>query len=1014
MNTINDAICEVERKIGRERSMIHGARAMEQLTKNQVIHQQLRANIKEAEKNIAYLEERLQKLRLRQAGVHSKSSTSVSGLSTGNGQDSEDKSKETNSQPPLTNLDIIKYDTPITIAKISVMLQQLEFKLTLEKQFREGIDKMAKLYQREGDKRSIFEAETKRVESAQKIKLLQQALKRYHDLHIEIDEDDLNTGTQLIAPNIRRPQSGTLTICIGSLRNVNHSSTSITRTTETVAVIKIEDVERSRTRPSRNDKFNEAFDIDVEKANEVEIVVYDKKNDKTIPIALLWIRLSDLVEQLRRKKIEQEISDSGWVSADKMDTDPLSKSTGNRRSLLVIPKNETSHGSSSTTSVVSPPVSAWFSMEPVGQIYLSLNFVKHNLRKRPFDAGLGRQGAIRARKDTIHEVFGHKFVQQQFYQIMRCAFCGEFLKNTFGMQCEDCHYTCHKKCYPKVVVKCISKPSDGTENEYEKINHRIPHHFEAHTNIGANWCCHCGYILPLGKKVARKCTECGVTAHVQCMHLVPDFCGMSMEMANRILYELRTTKPRKTPTATRSASIPSTPVSKLTSKSEANHAKKDSVVSTTSLISPLAPTQQSPPPVSTPVSVPVIEISSPPSLTPAPSIKRKPIPPGDNEQPLSPYSIPQAEAETPKQDVTIVDSVGRPVQATDANLAKTLVEPSKVVGLDSFNFISVLGKGNFGKVMLAESKKTKNLFAIKVLKKSFILENDEIESIKSEKRVFLVANREKHPFLLNLHSCFQTETRIFFVMDYVSGGDLMLHIQQEQFYPRRAQFYAAEVCLALKYFHDNGIIYRDLKLDNILLSPDGHIKLADYGLCKENMWDKNTTVTFCGTPEFMAPEILLEQKYTRAVDWWAFGVLIYQMLLGQSPFRGDDEEEIFDAILTDEPLYPIHMPRDSVFILQQLLTRAPEKRLGSGPNDAEDVMAHPFFSNINWDDIYHKRIQPPFVPKLEGPKDTKYFDEEFTSELPILTPIQSTLSPEMQMHFEGFSYISDFDTPLGN
>jgi classical protein kinase C len=124
--------------------------------------------------------------------------------------------------------------------------------------------------------------------------------------------------------------------------------------------------------------------------------------------------------------------------------------------------------------------------------------------------------------------------------------------------------------------------------------------------------------------------------------------------------------------------------------------------------------------------------------------------------------------------------------------------------------------------------------------------------------------------------------------------------------------------LALKYFHENGVIYRDLKLDNILLTLDGHIKIADYGLCKEDMHYGSTTSTFCGTPEFMAPEILMDKRYGRAVDWWAFGVLIYQMLLQQSPFRGEDEDEIYDAILADEPLYPIHMPRDSVSILQKV------------------------------------------------------------------------------------------------
>ena len=131
----------------------------------------------------------------------------------------------------------------------------------------------------------------------------------------------------------------------------------------------------------------------------------------------------------------------------------------------------------------------------------------------------------------------------------------------------------------------------------------------------------------------------------------------------------------------------------------------------------------------------------------------------------------------------------------------------------------------------------------------------DLYSTQSEKRVFLAAAQERHPFLLGLHSCFQTETRVYFVMEYVSGGDLMLHIQKKQFTLRQAKFYACEVLLALQYFHSKGIIYRDLKLDNILLTLDGHVKVADYGLCKEEMWFGQTTSTFCGTPEFMAPEV---------------------------------------------------------------------------------------------------------------------------------------------------------------
>ena len=327
--------------------------------------------------------------------------------------------------------------------------------------------------------------------------------------------------------------------------------------------------------------------------------------------------------------------------------------------------------------------------------------------------------------------------------------------------------------------------------------------------------------------------------------------------------------------------------------------------------------------------------------------------------------------------------------------------------LESFSFLKMLGRGNFGKVLLVQEKKTKKLYAMKVLKKEFILENDEVPSIKAEKGAFQVATEKRHPFLIAMHSCFQTETRVYFVMDYVPGGDLMLHIQRLLFSQARAKFYAAEVLLALEYFHANNMVYRDLKLDNILLGVDGHIKIADYGLCKVLEAFNGRTNTFCGTPEFMAPEILKEQMYGRSVDWWAYGVLIYEMLLAEAPFQGQDEDEIFEAVLKENLVIPDDLDIIVADLIRQLLIRDPTKRLGCGNGDAADVKKHPYFEGIDFDKLLKLKLEPPYKPTVLNEGDVGNFDPSFTKQPPCITPIQgNAIQAADQEEFEGFSFTS--------
>ncbi|KAK9770207.1 hypothetical protein AB5N19_11012 [Seiridium cardinale] len=1163
MSSEDEAMMNIYKKIEREKALINAANAMRQQTNNDDVRSRLDSQMREGRRNLQFFEEKLRDIQMRRLGQGVDSMSLSSGSTAVNSVRPKSSDLRSDAEGPptpppkdasgyggtdrgsygsggyssiggpgdmmpprhpfappgpgsaiprprpnFTKLDLIKYDTPHLGPRIQLMLSQIQFKLNVEEQYLKGIEKMVQLYSMDGDRKSKADAAAKRIESKQKIQLLKQALKRYEELHIDdIESADSPDDDSINMPNLRKPLTGQLSFRVIQVKDVDHASTGrFSRGPETFVAVKVEDNIVARTKASRNDRWEgEYHNIDVREANEIELTVYDKPGEHALPIAMLWVRISDIVEEMRRKRIEAEVNNSGWVSADRVGNSgaapppsqfpmgaqspqfsPPPGSPGSQNPQN--PQQQQQFGAQAIPSVANQPIDAWFTLEPTGQIHLQVDFNKMNKDRRQVDLGLGRKGAVRQRKEEVHEMYGHKFVQQQFYNIMRCALCGDFLKYSAGMQCEDCKYTCHTKCYTSVVTKCISKSNAETDPDEEKINHRIPHRFTAFSNFTANWCCHCGYVLPVGKKNCRKCSECGLTAHAQCVHLVPDFCGMSMAVANQILEGMRTQKQRQqkgTSMSDRtlrhgkatsvSSEGPTSPYSSggmpsyqpSIASQEAQNAAKAMYASQTSPTRPAHPDRTSSQASTVAAaaasaamggtmatqggrqgSIPDYSSSRPggyggmdtqddpyaqssgygapqqPKYNPAAYANVNTYP---NQPPVQPQSRPIQQPQSPPPQAQPQQQLYQP----SAPAVKPQTEPASSrpgpgagkpplplatdpgtgqrIGLDHFNFLAVLGKGNFGKVMLAETKKSRRLYAIKVLKKEFIIENDEVESIRSEKRVFLVANRERHPFLTNLHACFQTETRVYFVMEYVSGGDLMLHIQRGQFGTKRAQFYAAEVCLALKYFHENGVIYRDLKLDNILLTLDGHIKIADYGLCKEDMWFGSTTSTFCGTPEFMAPEILLDKKYGRAVDWWAFGVLIYQMLLQQSPFRGEDEDEIYDAILADEPLYPIHMPRDSVSILQKLLTREPDQRLGSGPTDAQEVMSQPFFRNIVWDDIYHKRVAPPFLPQIKNATDTSNFDSEFTSVTPVLTPVQSVLSQAMQEEFRGFSYTADFE-----
>ncbi|XP_026144315.1 serine/threonine-protein kinase Sgk1 isoform X1 [Carassius auratus] len=341
------------------------------------------------------------------------------------------------------------------------------------------------------------------------------------------------------------------------------------------------------------------------------------------------------------------------------------------------------------------------------------------------------------------------------------------------------------------------------------------------------------------------------------------------------------------------------------------------------------------------------------------------------------------------------------------NPRSSLAEETQIKPSD-FDYLKIIGKGSFGKVLLARHKENEQYYAVKVLQKKIILKKKEQKHIMAERNVLM--KNIKHPFLVGLHYSFQTTDKLYFVLDYVNGGELFYHLQRERvFLEPRARFYAAEIASALGYLHALHIVYRDLKPENILLDSQGHIVLTDFGLCKEGLEPNATTTTFCGTPEYLAPEVLQKQAYDRTVDWWCLGSVLFEMLYGLPPFYSRNTAEMYSNILHKPLVLKPNVSNAGRELLEGLLHKDRTKRLGS-KDDFPEIKFHSFFSPINWDDLMAKKIMPPFIPTVTGPTDLRHFDPEFTH-LPVSTSLCNTdhlhvtsSVREAAGAFPGFSY----------
>ncbi|EMC92947.1 hypothetical protein BAUCODRAFT_77167 [Baudoinia panamericana UAMH 10762] len=349
----------------------------------------------------------------------------------------------------------------------------------------------------------------------------------------------------------------------------------------------------------------------------------------------------------------------------------------------------------------------------------------------------------------------------------------------------------------------------------------------------------------------------------------------------------------------------------------------------------------------------------------------------------------------------------------------------KSFGPDDFQILKLIGKGTFGQVFQVRKKDTKRIYAMKVLSKKVIVQKKEIQHTIGERNILVRTATTESPFIVGLKFSFQTAADLYLVTDYMSGGELFWHLQKEgRFVEERAKFYIAELILALRHLHQHNIVYRDLKPENILLDANGHIALCDFGLSKANLSNDDTTNTFCGTTEYLAPEVLLDETgYTKMVDFWSLGVLVFEMCCGWSPFYAEDTQQMYKNIAFGK----VRFPRDALSqegrnFVKGLLNRNPQHRLGAR-GDAEELMAHPFFRDVEWDALSKKLTQPPFKPKLKSETDTSNFDPEFTNALGAgdnaslnaraaalasgIGQDSTPLSPTMQNQFKGFTFVDE-------
>lgn len=317
--------------------------------------------------------------------------------------------------------------------------------------------------------------------------------------------------------------------------------------------------------------------------------------------------------------------------------------------------------------------------------------------------------------------------------------------------------------------------------------------------------------------------------------------------------------------------------------------------------------------------------------------------------------------------------------------------PKNSSTLEDYDRIRTLGTGSFGRVMLVQNQSNKAFFAMKILDKQKVVKLKQVEHTLNEKRILTSIN---HPFLVSLHDSFKDNSNLYMVLEFVGGGEMFSHLRRVgRFTEPHCKFYASQIVMAFEYLHHLDLIYRDLKPENILIDPQGYVKVTDFGFAKRV---KGRTWTLCGTPEYLAPEIILSKGYNKAVDWWALGVLIYEMAAGYPPFFADQPIQIYEKIVSGKVRFPSHMSAEIKDLLRSLLQVDLTKRFGNLKNGVQDIRGHKWLATLDWIGIFNRKVEPPFMPKSKGPGDHSNFDQ-YDEE-----PLQVASADKFSKEFEDF------------